>query len=73
MELFKKSFFILSLLLGFSTYSTSQCNTNTTICDNNALAGPFNFQPASANPSILMVRELQTMLILFCTSLKGET
>ncbi|PHR48156.1 MAG: hypothetical protein COA32_06440, partial [Fluviicola sp.] len=51
MKLFKKLILLITLFFGFSTYYYSQCNTNTTICDNNSLAGPFNFQPASANPS----------------------
>ncbi|MDX1652907.1 MAG: hypothetical protein R3277_10475, partial [Brumimicrobium sp.] len=45
------TFLIFSLIGGVAKNSLSQCNTNTTICDNNSLAGPFNFQPASANPS----------------------
>lgn len=44
-------FFTLLLGLLLSVTLNSQCNTNTTICDNNSLSGPFNFQSASTNPS----------------------
>jgi len=49
-SLLKKTL-IATLGLFFAFTSWSQCNTNTTICDNNSLAGPFPFQPASPNPS----------------------
>lgn len=38
------------LFLFSSNYTYSQCNTNTTICTP-GVAGPFSFQPASANPT----------------------
>lgn len=46
-----KGIFVLIFSFFVANSSWSQCNTNTTICDNNSLAGPFPFQPASANPS----------------------
>ena len=49
MKLIKLFTLLFSLFLTVNV--NAQCNTNTTICDNNSLAGPFNFQPASANPS----------------------
>lgn len=42
---------IVVFLLSIGLKVDAQCNTNTTICDNNSLAGPFNFQSASADPS----------------------
>ena len=45
-----RNFFILLFSLLLSLNSNSQCNTNTTICTP-GVAGPFNLQPASTNPS----------------------
>ncbi|MGV6861080.1 MAG: PKD domain-containing protein [Putridiphycobacter sp.] len=39
------------LFLGQNLVANAQCNTNITICENNSLAGPFTFSPASSNPS----------------------
>jgi gliding motility-associated-like protein len=43
--------FLLIFTLSLTLNGFSQCNTNISICDNNSLAGPFIFSPASPNPS----------------------
>src|SRR5690554_3890540 len=43
-------FMVLILVLWFSHEVKAQCNTNITICTP-GVAGPFNFAPASNNPS----------------------
>nr|WP_299203620.1 hypothetical protein [uncultured Brumimicrobium sp.] len=43
-------FFVLIILIWFPQEVIAQCNTNITICTP-GVAGPFNFAPASNNPS----------------------
>ncbi|MEX1190902.1 MAG: hypothetical protein WEA99_02945, partial [Brumimicrobium sp.] len=43
--------FALTLLFCSSKLTFSQCNTNTIVCDNSTLTGPFNFSSGSPNPS----------------------
>ena len=43
-------FWLVLVIIGFSMSVSAQCNVNTTICTPGT-AGPFNFIPASNNPS----------------------
>jgi gliding motility-associated-like protein len=47
----KKYVFLIFFLFNLLLVSRAQCNLNVSICQQNALAGPFGFAPASNNPS----------------------